>query len=366
MKDATLIEEINQALAFDFAKVTLRQVKKALSRETLALEDLGALLSPAAEAFLEPMAQRAQDATSRHFGRNVAVYTPLYIANHCVNHCLYCGYSQLNEVQRGALALEEIDRELNSIKAQGFSDVLLLTGESRQKSGPKYIAAALKLAAQKFASVGLEVYPLKAEEYALAKEAGADYVCVYQETYDPVAYDRAHLKGPKKNYRWRLLAPSRALEAGIRGVGLGALLGLSDFRPDVLALGAHGRFLTQAHPAADLAFSTPRLRPVPGTRERFGEVSEKELTQIILALRVFAPSFGLSLSTRERPYFRDHLIGLGVTRLSAGVKTSVGGHGGPERGAEQFLTADGRGVEEICAAIVARGHQPVFVDYARL
>jgi 2-iminoacetate synthase len=361
-----LIKEIERALNFDFAQVDPQRVFRALERETLSLADLGALLSPAAAAYLEPMAQRAKDATSRHFGLNVALYTPLYIANFCENQCLYCGYSQLNRVKRGALTLAEIESELLAIKAEGFSDVLLLTGESRRLSGPDYIFAATRIAAQSFASVGLEVYPLTAEEYAKAQEAGADYVCVYQETYDPQIYDLAHRAGPKKDYAWRLGAPSRALAAGVRGVGLGALLGLADFRRDALALGAHARFLADRHPEADIGYSTPRLRPTPGERASFGQIDERELTQIILALRIFSPSFGLSLSTRERPYFRDNLIGLGVTRLSAGVKTSVGGHGGPDQGAEQFFKADERGLAEVKAAIEARGRQPVFVDYARL
>jgi 2-iminoacetate synthase len=312
------------------------------------------------------MAIKAQDLTRRHFGKNVALYTPLYLANFCVNQCLYCGYSQTNRIKRGALSQEEIQEELLAIKSLGFSDVLLLTGESRAKSGPDYLEKAIFFAAQNFPAVGLETYPLSVPEYARAKDAGADYVCVYQETYDPKVYDLAHLKGPKKDYAFRLNALKRALSAGIRGVGLGVLLGLSDFRRDALAMAAHGLSLARLFPEAEIAYSAPRLRPVPGGRKNFGEVSEKELIQIILALRIFTPSFGLSLSTRERPHIRDNLIGLGITRLSAGVKTSVGGRERPAKGEEQFFKADERDLEEVSRAIVERGHQPVFVDYARL
>ncbi|MDR2141302.1 MAG: 2-iminoacetate synthase ThiH [Deltaproteobacteria bacterium] len=362
----SLLAAIHWALAFDFQAITPARVAKALQRESLTLADLGALLSPVAADYLEPLAQRARRVTRSFFGRNIGLYTPLYLANHCVNHCLYCGYHYGNAIRRGVLTPPEIAGELAAIKAMGLSDVLLLTGESRQLSGPDYLEVAVRLAARNFASVGLEVYPLKTEEYARLRLAGADYVCVYQETYDPQVYAQAHPKGPKRNYAWRLGAPGRALAAGIRGVGLGALLGLADFRHDALALGAHGQFLERQYPAADLAYSTPRLRPIPGVMGQFGRINERELTQIILALRLFSPSFGLSLSTRESPGFRDNLIGLGITRLSAAVKTSVGGHDGPGQGDEQFQKSDGRDVAEVCQAIVARGHQPVFTDYARL
>ncbi|MDR1577897.1 MAG: 2-iminoacetate synthase ThiH [Deltaproteobacteria bacterium] len=360
-----LIEAIEHALAFDFASITPQKVEKALNQERLELTDLGALLSPAAEAYLEPMAQKARQLTKNFFGQVITLFTPLYLANFCVNHCLYCGFNQRNPLRRGALSPTEIERELATIKAQGFQDILLLTGESRGHSGPDYLEAAVKLAAPSFASVGLEVYPLKTPEYARLQKAGADYVCVYQETYQPQLYDQIHPQGPKKNYLWRLMAPARALQAGVRGVGLGVLLGLGDFRGDTLAMAVHGQYLAQMSPAADIAYSIPRLRPTPGTRAEFGQISEKELLQIILALRIFSPSFGLSLSTRERAYFRDHVIGLGVTRLSAGVKTSVGGHSGPDQGDEQFLKSDDRDVNQVSEAIIARGHQPIFHDYAR-
>ncbi|MDR0549094.1 MAG: 2-iminoacetate synthase ThiH [Deltaproteobacteria bacterium] len=366
MTPETLLAAIDQALAFDFEAVGPKQVQRALSQETLSLADLGALLSKAALSYLEPMAQKARVLTRRHFGLNVALFTPLYLANFCVNQCLYCGYNAHNKVLRGALTLEEIAKELLAIKNEGFTDVLLLTGESRLKSSPAYVTAAVKLAAESFASVGLEVYPLKTPEYQKVQKAGADYVCVYQETYDPIVYAKAHLLGPKKDYLWRLMALERALEAGVRGVGLGALLGLANFRRDVLALGAHGQYLRSIYPEAEIAYSTPRLRPVPGAREPFGEVSDAELTQIILALRLFSPTFGLTLSTRERPYLRDHLMGLGVTRLSAGVRTSVGGRAGQVAGEEQFIKADERRLSEVEAAIKAKGLQPVFTDYARL
>ncbi|MDR1085186.1 MAG: 2-iminoacetate synthase ThiH [Deltaproteobacteria bacterium] len=361
-----LQNDINKALAFDFSSVTTQKARRVLERESLTVEDLAALLSPAAENYLEPMAQRAMDLTKRFFGRNINLFTPLYLSNYCLNLCAYCGFSFSNKIRRGRLNFLEIEKELLAVKETGLKDILLLTGDNRAKSGPAYIAEAVKLAAGLFPSVGLEVYPLKTEEYAQVKKAGADYVCVYQETYDPDLYGRVHLKGPKRDYLFRLESQSRALSAGIRGASLGALLGLGDFRRDVLAMGVHGLYLSRKFPASDLAYSVPRLRPVIGTRETFNEISEKNLFQIILALRIFSPSFGLTLSTREQPSFRDRLMGIGVNRLSAGVSTSVGGYAGEDHGDNQFLKSDSRDVGEVCRAVITRGFQPVFTDYARL
>ncbi|MDR1394651.1 MAG: 2-iminoacetate synthase ThiH [Deltaproteobacteria bacterium] len=361
-----LTENLELAWAFDFDSVTAAQAERVLGQEQLAPADLGVLLSPAAGRFLEPMAARAAELTARFFGRNINLFTPLYLANYCLNQCTYCGYSRLNSLKRGVLTESEIKRELLAVKATGLDDILLLTGESRTHSGPQYIEQAAAAAAGLFSRVGLEVYPLKTEQYARMQKAGADYVCVYQETYDPELYRQVHPQGPKKDYAFRLEALSRALAGGIRSAGLGALLGLGDFRRDVLALGIHGRYLARHFPASELAYSVPRLRPMAGSLEGFPLVSERELTQIILALRIFSPSFDLSLSTRERPFYRQSLIGLGITRLSAGVRTSVGGHDGDSKGGEQFEKADERSVDEVCAGIAAKGFQPVFTDYARL
>ncbi|MDR1656557.1 MAG: 2-iminoacetate synthase ThiH [Deltaproteobacteria bacterium] len=360
-------EAIDAALAFDFQAVGSRQVARSLERETLSLEDLGALLSPAAAENLEDLAARSRDLTLRHFGLNVTLFTPLYLANHCVNHCLYCGFSALGDIRRGALTESDVDQELAAIEVTGLEDVLLLTGDSRARSGPEYIFRCAALAAKRLKKVGLEVYPLSIREYSRARDAGVDYVCVYQETYEPNLYAHVHLKGPKRNYAWRLAAPERALAAGVRGVGLGALLGLGDFRRDVLALGWHALYLSRLHPQAEISFSVPRLRPAPGhVVFQQSPVSEAELAQIIMALRIFMPWAGISLSTRERPFFRDHLVGLGATRLSAGVRTSVGGHSGPDHGEEQFFKSDPRNVPQVCQALAQMGFQAVFNDYIRL
>ncbi len=366
MEFETMMDKVVEAWRFDFASVAEADVRRALDRERLSLSDFAALLAPPAMKFLDEMADRAGEATARFFGRNVGLYTPLYIANHCVNECSYCGYNLKNRIRRAKLSYEEIEAEARAIAAGGLTDILLLTGESRAKSDVPYIAGAVKILARHFRSVGIEVYPMSVDEYREVREAGADYVSVYQETYDPALYDKVHISGPKKDYAWRFGANLRALEAGFRGVSFGALLGLGDFRRDVLACGAHAFHVARKYPMAEISFSTPRIRPYPNQPRNESYMGEAELAQVILALRLFMPWAGLSLSTRERAAFRDEFIGRAVTRLSAGVSTGVGGHEGDSKGDEQFHKSDERGVEEVRRAIIAKGCQPVFNDYVRV
>lgn len=354
------------AAAFDFQAVTSRDIEAALAREHHSCHDLGIFLSPAATAYLEPMAMLARDLTDRFFGRNIALYTPLYIANHCINECVYCGYNRKNGIRRARLTFEEIELEAESIASTGLREILLLTGESKIHSDVDYIAGAIKILGRHFSSIGIEVYPMDTDEYSLLKEAGADFVSVYQETYDPVLYNDVHLSGPKKVYAYRLAANDRALATGFRGASFGALLGLGDFRRDALACGLHAQSVHKKYPEAEVGFSVPRLRSFPNKEKNEIDVGEPELLQVILAYRLFMPWASISLSTRESASFRDNCLGLGITRLSAGVRTCVGGHAGEEKGDEQFHKADGRDVKEICLAIMEQGRQPVFNDYVRV
>lgn len=364
---AEMIAEVqNLSAGFDFNRVRPARVEAALNKERLRPEDLGALLSPAAGGYLEEMARQVKNRSLKFFGRNIGLYTPLYIANFCVNECAYCGYNRANDIKRARLSFEEIEAEARAIAATGLTDILLLTGESRAQSGVEYIGRAVEILARHFKSVGLEVYPLKTGEYRYLHQLGADFVSVYQETYDPEVYAAVHLAGPKKNYAWRFGAQTRALTGGFRGAAFGALLGLADFRRDALACGFHAYLVAKKFPAAEISFSAPRLRPFPNQPKSWGEVGERELTQVILALKLFMPWAGLSLSTRESAWYRDRLMGLGVTRLSAGVKTTVGGHSGGDKGDAQFHKSDERNVEEMRRAISDNGFQPVFNDYVRL
>lgn len=351
---------------FDFAAVTPQRVEAALARQQRDINDLGALLSPAGAAYLEEMAALAQECSLRFFGRSLTLYTPMYIANHCVNQCLYCGYKRGNQIRRAKLSLAEIEAEAAFIAASGIKDILVLTGESRVHSNVDYIGQAVELLRRFFPSLGLEIYPLRQEEYRKLHRLGADFISVYQETYDPVLYAQVHPAGPKRNYAWRFGANDRALAAGFRGASFGALLGLGGFRRDVMACGAHAWLIQEKYPQAELGFSVPRIRPYPNREKNESSVGEAELLQIILSLRLFMPWAGISLSTRESAYFRDHCIGLGITRLSAGVSTGVGGRREEEKGDQQFRKADGRSVEEVCQAVMSRGFQPVFNDYIRV
>jgi 2-iminoacetate synthase len=350
-------------------------VKKALKKDSdsLSFYDYGALLSPAGEDLLEDMARRSKLETRKHFGNSVSLYTPLYISNHCDNHCTYCGFNCENKINRGKLSLDEIDGELKAIAATGLEEILLLTGESRKKSDIQYIGDAVKLAVQYFSTVGIEIYPLNTDEYAYLNQCGADFVSIYQETYDIDIYAKYHLSGPKRVYSYRFHAQERASKGGMRGVSFGALLGLADFRKDAFATGVHAYYLQQKYPHTEISFSVPRIRAYinnPGgsgiSSQILRIVREKQLLQVLFAYKIFMPFASISISTRERAGFRDNIIGLAANKISAGVKVGVGGHGAEQKGDEQFEISDARTVAEIHAAIVNRGLQPVYTDYIRL
>lgn len=356
-----------RASAFDAAAFSARDVEAALDKDHLNADDFAALLSPAAAPLLEAMAVRAQAETRKHFGNSVALFTPLYISNYCVNQCVYCGFNCQNPIKRAKLDHNEIAHELDVIAASGLEDILLLTGETRKESGVDYIADAVKLASDRFHRVGIEIYPLNVDEYALMRKNGADYVCVFQETYDPDRYAMMHVKGPKRVFSYRFNAQERALMGGMRGVNFAALLGLSDWRRDALSVGLHASMIQQKYPQADVSFSLPRLRPyVNNADENSGDVHERQLLQVMCAYRLFMPFAGMTISTRERAGFRDHAIGLCATRISAGVSVGIGGHEKEEKGDGQFVISDPRSVPEVHQAILNRGLQPVYRDYIRV
>jgi 2-iminoacetate synthase len=365
--DGDMLKEVLAATAaFDPDAFGRANVSAALEKERLGPQDFAALLSPAADEALEALAKRAQAETRRYFGTNVSLFTPLYIANYCVNHCTYCGFSCTNRITRARLSVEEIAGELDAIAATGLDEVLLLTGESRTRSDVDFIASAVRLAAERFGAVGVEVYPLNTDEYALLHRCGADFVSVYQETYDPVRYAAVHPAGPKRSFPYRFAAQERALRGGMRGVGLGALLGLGDARRDAFAAGMHAYLLLRAYPHAELSFSVPRIRSFANCADAGPVgVGERMLLHVMLAYRLFMPFAGITVSTRERAGFRDQVAGLCATKMSAGVSVGVGGHEDEQKGDGQFDIADGRGVLEVHDMLVARGMQPVYTDYIR-
>lgn len=367
IKSDIMDKVLERVKEYDYKQYTDSDIKKALMKDHLSIDDFAALLSPAALPYLEEMARKSLSETKKHFGNSISMFTPLYISNYCENHCVYCGFNCENKIHRGMLSLDEVEGELKEIALTGLKEILLLTGESRHKSGVAYIAESIKLAAKYFSTVGIEIYPLNSDEYAYLHECGADFVSIYQETYNTAKYQQVHLKGPKRIFPYRFDAQERALLGGMRGVSFGALLGLDDFRKDVFATGLHAFFIQQKYPHAEISFSTPRLRPyINHSNNNPNDVHEKQLLQVILAYRLFMPFAGITISTREREGFRDHIIGIAATKISAGVKVGVGGHKEKEKGDEQFEISDPRSVGEIHQMILGRGLQPIYSDYIRV
>ena len=361
---------LRETKEYDYEKYNARDVISALNKDTLTFHDFAAILSPAAENFLEEIAKRAKMETRKHFGNSVSLYTPLYISNYCGNYCTYCGFNCKNKISRGKLSYDEIDNELKAISKTGLKEILLLTGESRTQSDVEYIGEAIRLSKKYFSTTGVEIYPLNTDEYSFIHLCGADFVSVYQETYDTDIYEKYHVSGPKRVYPYRFNAQERAIKGGMRGVSFGALLGLGDFRKDTFSTGIHAYYLQQKYPHAEISFSVPRLRSFinnPGAPEaRSCGVSEKQLLQVLLAYRIFMPFASIAVSTRERAGFRDNIIGLAANKISAGVKVSVGGHDADKKGDEQFEIADSRDVSQVHEMILGKGLQPVYTDYIRM
>ena len=366
---ANVMEQMN---SFDYSKYTAEDVKAALARETCSIEDFKALLSPAAEPFLEQMAQRARLETGRHFGNTVYLFTPLYISNYCGNYCVYCGFNCYNDIKRMKLTMEQIEHEMTVIADSGMEEILLLTGESPEKCDVNYIGEACKLVRKYFRMVGLEIYPVNTDEYRYLHECGADYVTVFQETYDTDKYETLHLLGPKRVWPYRFDAQERALMAGMRGVAFSALLGLSDFRKDALASALHVYYLQRKYPHAEMSLSCPRLRPIINNDKIHPlDVHERQLCQIICAYRIFLPFVGITVSSRESAAFRDGIVKIAATKVSAGVSTGIGDHenkySGKEtdgaQGDEQFEINDNRSLDTMYKDIAAEGLQPVLNDY---
>ncbi|MBQ4061452.1 MAG: 2-iminoacetate synthase ThiH [Christensenellaceae bacterium] len=361
-----------QMQSYDPFSYTARDVRAALEHETCTIEDLKALLCPAAEPFLEEMAQRARMETSKHFGNTVYLFTPLYIANYCENYCVYCGFNCYNHISRMRLTMEQIEHEMEVISESGMEEILILTGESRIKSDVKYIGEACKLARKYFRMVGLEIYPVNTAEYRYLHECGADYVTVFQETYDTDKYAELHLLGHKRVWPYRFDAQERALRGGMRGVAFSALLGLSDFRKDALASALHVYFLQRKYPHAEMSLSCPRLRPIINNDKINPlDVGEKQLCQVLCAYRIFLPYVGITVSSRESAKFRNGIVKIAATKVSAGVSTGIGDHeskySGKDddnaKGDEQFEIDDSRSLDNMYRDIAKEGLQPVLNDY---
>lgn len=367
LEDSDIMDRvIGRMDCYNYEKYTEADVRAALTRRECTVEDFEALLSPAAMPLLEEMARRAQEETRKHFGNSVYMFTPLYIANYCENYCIYCGFNCHNKIRRAKLNEEQIEQEMKAIAETGLQEILLLTGESRKMSDVKYIGEACKIARKYFKVIGLEVYPMNSDEYAYLHECGADYVTVFQETYNSDKYETLHLAGHKRIFPYRINAQERAIRGGMRGVGFAALLGLDDFRKDALATGYHAYLLQRKYPHAEIAFSCPRLRPIINNDKiNPKDVHEAQLLQVITAYRIFMPFANITISTRECARVRDNVIKMGATKISAGVSVGIGEHSeeNDNVGDGQFEISDGRNVEEVYQAICHQGLQPVMSDY---
>lgn len=361
----------SQDLDFDkiFSEVLISDVKTAIQGETTDVKRLFSLLSAEAENQLEDMAQRAHEITLRYFGRTIQLYTPMYLSNYCQNQCLYCGFNSNNDVERKKLKAEEVEKEAQFISSTGLKHILVLTGESRIESPVSYILECVKILRKFFSSISVEVYALTQEEYSLLVSEGVDGLTLYQEVYDQKVYASVHCAGPKKDYRFRLDAPERGAKAGMRNINIGVLLGLNDWRKEVFYLALHAQYLQDKFPDVEIGVSIPRIRPQVGNFKAICEVRDKNLVQIILALRIFLPRLGITLSTREDSGLRENLVPLGITRMSAGSTTSVGGHtqtAHENYKTEQFEISDKRNVEEIKAMLEKKGYQAVLKDWERI
>ncbi len=351
---------------YDYDSYTAVDVRTALSHTHKTPEDFRALLSPAALPFLEEIAQQAQAQTKAHFGNSVYMFTPIYIANYCENFCIYCGFNCHNKIKRAQLNTAEIEQEMAAIAKTGLQEILILTGESRKKSTVEYIGEACKIAKKYFRVIGLEVYPMNSDEYAYLQKCGADYVTVFQETYNSDKYETLHLAGHKRIFPYRFYAQERALMGGMRGVGFAALLGLDDFRKDALATGMHAYYLQKKYPQAEIAFSCPRLRPIINNDKiNPMDVHEAQLLQVVCAYRLFMPFASITVSTRECARVRDNLVNIAATKISAGVSTGIGEHSSQsqDKGDAQFEISDTRSVDEVYNSLLEHKLQPVMADY---
>jgi len=339
-----------------------RDVERILDRGAYRLEDFPALISPAASAHLERMAREARRITRLRFGKVVRLYAPLYISNECVNACAYCGFNVRNRIERVTLTLQEVREQAAILHRHGFRHLLLVSGEAPHRVPLDLLCEIAGALSRDFSALSIEVYPLDTDAYRRLARAGITGIAVYQETYSRGLYRTLH-RGPKADFEYRLGTPERAGEAGFREIGIGALLGLWDFRVETTCVAMHAAYLMKRFWKAQVAVSFPRLRRAEGAFSPLAPVSDRDLAQAVFALRMVFPDVDLVLSTREHPAFRDGLAGLGITRMSAGSRTSPGGYEAEEEPLQQFEVADPRSPAEVAEMLLARGLEPVWKDF---
>lgn len=360
----------DQIQAFEWAEIgkvigerTGDDVERVLGTRPMNLDSLISLLSPAAEPYLEQMAREAHRLTQQRFGKVIGLFAPLYLSNECVNGCVYCGFNARNPVDRLTLTVDQVMAEARHIRDMGFRHLLLVSGEAPHIVSMDYLKAVADRLGEWFPSLSIEIYPLDTSSYAELIEHGVDGLIVYQETYDKDLYGQVHPRGKKSDYRWRIETPDRGGTAGFRRLGLGSLLGLNDWRTEGFFLGLHARYLQKTYWKSHISISFPRLRPAAGGFQPRFPVSDRNLVQLLTALRLFLPDAGFTLSTREPATLRNHLIPLGITLMSAGSHTEPGGYTNITDAEAQFEIADSRSPEEVAGVLRQMGYEPVWKDW---
>ena len=351
-------------------KVTKADVVASLESSSITPRDFYNLLSDEAGEYLEVIADLAKEKRIRYFGNNVCLFSPIYIANYCENSCRYCGFRAKSDIKRAKLTFDEIEAEMKALADTGIEDVLILTGESKKFSSIEYIAEACKIASKYFKVIGIEVYPANVDDYKLLRQAGADFVTVFQETYNPETYDYYHPYGHKRSFSYRFDTQERALQAGFRGVGFGTLFGLGDPIEEAFKLAIHASEIQKKYPYAEIAISLPRIRPTHGADNslKFNIVDDKKFFQIMAAIRMFLPFASITLSTRESKDFRNLAVNYAATKISASVDTSIGHRSkeSQDEGDEQFVIDDARSTAETFEDLKNLGMTPVCTDYINL
>lgn len=350
-----LTDEINAKQASD--------VRQAIDNPRRNLEDFKALISPAAEEFLEEMAHKAKQLTLERFGNIIQLYIPLYLSNHCCNSCIYCGFSSKNNIERKKLTIDEVEEEIKAIKKLGYRHILLVSGESPRMTDANYYGEVIDIIKNDFSQIAIEVQPLSTADYTMLKSRKLDYVCIYQETYNEKTYTQYHPSGKKRDYRYRLETPDRIGQAEIHKIGIGALLGLENWRTEALYTATHLKYLEKKYWKTRYSISLPRIRPMTGGYIPQNPVSDKNLVQLICAYRLFDRDVEISLSTRESSQFRDNVFPLGITSMSAGSSTEPGGYANTSERLEQFEINDSRTPEEFAASLKQKGYEAVWKDW---
>lgn len=350
-------------IADSFDRITEQDVRRAINAQQTTLEDFRALISPAATPLLDEIATKANALTLERYGRTIQLYIPLYLSNYCTNSCVYCGFNHENQILRKKLSIEEIGEEIEAIKKLGFKHILIVAGEHPKMAGIDYYEEVVRELRPHFAQISIEVQPLSKEDYHRLVDSGVSCVCVYQETYSEATYPNYHPRGLKANFRYRLETPDRAAQAGIKKIGIGALLGLENWQADAFMTAVHLKYLEKTYWQTKYSISLPRLRPHVGAFMPKRPIRDIEMAQLICAFRLLSPQVEISLSTRESAPFRDMAMRIGVNTMSAGSSTQPGGYAHPNRELEQFSINDNRTPEEMQQAIRSQGYEPVWKDW---